>query len=285
MKKFIAVFILSFIFISITSFAQVIYTPKDSALVMDKFNIAKAKELYNKPIGTIIEQIGLSFIGTDYVAHTLETYGEEKLIINLTQLDCTTFLETTFALSRCIKEKKFTFADYVNMLKFIRYRNGELTDYTSRLHYTSDWIINNEEKGIVHNVTKKLGGIPFNKKFFIMSQNTDTYRALKDKPDLIEKIKQHEERLSNSNLYYIPTKNIKSIEKNIQTGDFIGLATSVDGVDLSHVGIAVKGKDNRIYFLHAPMSGKKVELTEVPLSEYIAKRKLTLGIVVFRPID
>lgn len=285
MKKFFSIFTITFIFISITSIAQVVYTQKDSVLVMDKFNIAKAKELYNKPIGTIIEQIGLSFIGTDYVAHTLETYGEEKLIINLTQLDCTTFLETTFALSRCIKEKKFTFDDYVNMLKFIRYRNGELIDYTSRLHYTSDWIINNEEKGIVKNITKNLGGLPFNKKFFIMSKNTDTYKALKDKPELIAKIKQHEDRLSNTPLFYIPTKNIKSIEKNIQTGDFIGLATSVDGVDLSHVGIAVKGKDNRVYFLHAPMSGKKVELTEVPLSDYIAKRKTTLGIIVFRPLD
>ncbi len=272
-------------FFYISSFSQIIYTTKDSSLVLDKFNLAKAKNLSEKPIGKIIELVGMSFTGTDYVANTLEKPGDEKLVVNLTQLDCTTFLETTFALSICIKEKKYSFEDYTNKLKFIRYRNGELLNYTSRLHYTSDWIINNEEKGIVKNITKALGGIPFEKEIFIMSKNTDKYKALDGKPDFIKNIKSDELRINKTPKFYIPTNKIKDIESSINTGDFIGLATTIEGIDVSHVGIAVKGNDGHIYFLHAPMKGKKVEITGIPLYEYISGRKSTLGIIVFRPQD
>jgi len=281
--KRLTLLILTFLYVN--SFSQVIYTSKDSSLVLDKFNLAKSKELYNKPIGKIIELIGMSFAGTNYVANTLEKTGDEQLIINLTGLDCTTFLETTFALSSCIKEKKLSFNDYIDKLKFIRYRNGEIIDYTSRLHYTSDWIINNEEKGLVKNITKSIGGVPFEKELFIMSKNTDKYTALKGKQDLINKIINDEKRINNTPKFYIPTDKIKEIESLINTGDFIGLATSVEGIDVSHVGIAVKGNDGHIYFLHAPMAGKKVEITGKPLYEYISGRKSTLGIIVSRPID
>lgn len=282
MRKLIILF---FALIYANSFSQVVYSTKDSILVLDKFSIAKSKNLSEKPIGKIIEHIGMSFLGTDYVANTLELPGDEKLVVNLTQLDCTTFLETTFALSLCIKESKYTFNDYVNKLKFIRYRNGELVDYTSRLHYTSDWIINNEEKGIIKNITKDLGGVPFEKKLFIMSQNTDKYKALAGRPDLIAKIKDHEIRINNTPKFYIPTNKIKEIESLINTGDFIGFATNMEGIDVSHVGIAIKGNDGHVYFLHAPMKDKKVEITTKPLFEYIGGRKSTLGIIVFRPIE
>jgi len=277
--------ILFCLFFYVSSYSQVIYKTKDSLKVLDKFTFAKSKELFNKPIGKIIEQIGMSFVGTDYVAHTLEIPGEEKLVINLYELDCTTFLETTFALSSCIKEQKFTFTNYIDKLKLIRYRDGQLTDYTSRLHYTSDWIINNEKKGLIKNITENLGGIIFDKELFIMSKNTDKYTALKDKPELINNIIEHEKRINSIKKFYIPINRISNIEKLINTGDFIGLATNIEGIDVSHVGIAIKGNDGHIYFLHAPMAGKKVEITSKPLSEYISGRKSTLGIIVFRPVD
>ncbi len=71
---------------------------------------------------------------------SLEKDGDEQLVINLTGLDCTTFLENSLALARCIKKGTTSFEDYLEELQFIRYRDGVIDGYTSRLHYFSDWI-------------------------------------------------------------------------------------------------------------------------------------------------
>ena len=48
--------------------------------------------------------------------------------------------------------------DFIKNLETIRYRNGVLDGYPSRLHYFTDWIRNNEQKGLVRDITSELGG-------------------------------------------------------------------------------------------------------------------------------
>ena len=62
----------------------------------------------------------------------------------------------------------------------------------------------------------------------------------------------------------------------------IALTTSDKGLDIGHVGFAVKMDDGRIHFLHAPLAGSKVQITEVPLSDYVKKIKKHTGIIVLR---
>jgi hypothetical protein len=40
--------------------------------------------------------------------------------------------------------------------------------------------------------------------------------------------------------------------------------------------------DGRIHFMHAPIVGKKVQITEKPLADYIAGNKKQNGIMVLR---
>ncbi|MCW8803688.1 MAG: DUF1460 domain-containing protein, partial [Ignavibacteriaceae bacterium] len=75
------------------------------------------KNLAEKPIGDVNAEIGKSFIGTDYLSHSLEKNGDEQLVINLTGLDCTTFLENSLVLARCIKGGKTLFEDYQKELQ------------------------------------------------------------------------------------------------------------------------------------------------------------------------
>ncbi|MDP2304009.1 MAG: DUF1460 domain-containing protein [Ignavibacteria bacterium] len=270
--------------ISTISFGQV-FSEKDVEVCNSKFQLVIDKKLENLKIGDLVAEVGKTFLNTDYVAHTLETKGDEELVINLTGLDCTTFLETAVTFARSIKKQKFTFEDYKNELTYIRYRDGIIDGYPSRLHYFSDWIFSNTKKGIVKDVTKEIGGkaIKFNVGF--MSKNPDSYQMLKSNPVYIPVISSQEKEINKREYFYIPKSGVNNFESKIQNGDLIAISTNLKGLDISHVGIAVKMSDGEIHFMHAPIVGSKVQITETTLHEYLSKIKKHTGIIVLRPLE
>ncbi len=259
-----------------------VYSEKDIEVCNSKFSLAVNKSLSEKPINEVLVEIGKSFLETEYVAHSLEKEGEEQLIINLTGLDCTTFLETSLTFARCIKKGKTTFDDYLNELTFIRYRDGKIDSYPSRLHYFSDWIYNNEQKSIVKDITKEIGGKKIKFAVDFMTKNPKYYKQLLENPEFIPIVKKQEEEINSRQYYYIPQNEIEKVEPKIQTGDLIALTTSDKGLDIGHVGIAVKIDDGRIHFMHAPLVGSKVQISEKPLSDYVKNIKKHTGIIVLR---
>jgi len=278
---FIRVLLYSF-FIYTEIFSQTIFTQKDVEVCNSKFQFAIEANLSTKPINEIITEIGKSFIGTDYEAFTLEKPGEERLVVHLTGLDCYTFLETSLVFARSIKNGKTSFEDYQKELVNIRYRNGKLKDYPSRLHYFSDWIYNMNKRGIGKDKTKEIGGVPYIKKINFMSTHTDSYRQLKENPKFVKEIEAAEMKINKRNYYYIPEEDIEKCEDKIQSGDIIGITTNIEGLDISHTGIAVRMNDGRIHFMHAPNVGYKVQITEKPLAEYLMSNKKQTGIMVLR---
>ncbi|MFZ0454075.1 MAG: N-acetylmuramoyl-L-alanine amidase-like domain-containing protein [Ignavibacteriaceae bacterium] len=275
-----------FIIILIPFFLKAqVYSDKDIAICKDKFELAVNKNLEGKPIGDVIAEIGKSFIGTDYAANTLEKGDKEELVINLTGLDCTTFLENALTFARCIKENKTSFTDYQNELQRIRYRDGIINGYPSRLHYFSDWIYDNIKKGIISDVTKETGGEKITFKVNFMSGHPDSYKRLKDNPELIPIIKKQEKEISSREYYYIPKDKAASIENKIHDGDLIAITSNVKGLDINHVGIAVRLKDHRIHLLNAPNVGYKVQASKINLSDYLNKIKKDTGIIILRALN
>lgn len=279
--KMFKVFIIAMSF-SVSILAQV-YTEKDVEICNSKFDLAVEKKLSEKPLNEIISEIGRSFLETEYEAFSLEQEGKEQLIIHLSGLDCTTFLENTLTLSRCMKKQKTSFEDYQNELMFIRYRHGKIDGYPSRLHYFSDWIYNNSKKGIVKDVTKEIGGKPIKFNVFYMSQNPDKYKHLTETPAFIPIIAKQERAINKREYYFIPKGKVERFESKIQNGDLIAITTNIKGLDIGHVGIAVKESDGRIHFLHAPLAGAKVQISEKPLPDYLAAVKKHTGILILRP--
>ncbi|NWG28937.1 MAG: DUF1460 domain-containing protein [Ignavibacteriaceae bacterium] len=274
---------LVFLFSSILP-AQVFYEV-DVEICNAKFQLAVEKNLAEKPISDIIVEVGKSFIGTNYLSHGLEKDGDEQLVINLTGLDCTTFLENSLVLARCIKKQKTTFEDYMNELQLIRYRDGVIDKYPSRLHYFSDWIYDNVKKGIVKDVTKEIGGEKIKFEINFMSTHPESYKHLQENPDFIPVIKKQEKEISCREYYFIPKSELKSKEYQIHNGDLIAITTTVEGLDIGHTGIAVKMDDGRIHLLHAPTENTKVQITEIPLSDYLMKYKRHSGVIVLRAIE
>jgi cell wall-associated NlpC family hydrolase len=265
--------------------ASIMETPgiTDQAIVAKVFASATAHGLSDKQIGDVMIAVGSSFIGTPYVAHALEVPGPEHLVVNLRGLDCTTFVESVLALSRCVKLKTPNFEEFQSQLQKIRYRDGLVQGYPSRLHYFNDWIGNNVEKKTVLNVTHDIGGVDVTKPNNFMSMHRNAYKQLSDEAN-IGPIVEMERRLSSTQFAVITKQRIEAIQGKIQNGDILGLVTSVQGLDIAHVGLATKSH-KIVHFLHAPLSDGAVELSVKPLSAYLAGRQNITGIVVVRPLN
>lgn len=271
--------IFTLIILSGPIFSQIVFSAEDSSVCMTKFKIAVEDSLLLLPTNRIIAEIGKSFIGTDYVAGTLEAPGEEKLIINLSGLDCYTFVEAVTALSRCIKRGDTSSAAFADEIRLLRYRDGKISGYISRLHYFTDWIYEMGKAGIIKDRTKLIGGTAYKKDIHFMSSNWEKYPKLKECRELVPKIKEIEKAISTREYYYIYEDELEIKQSRIQEGNLIAITTGIEGLDISHVGIAVKVK-GKIHLLHAPVPGKKVQITEIPLADYILKNKKQTGVMV-----
>ena len=275
--------VLFFIYVS-SIFAQTSYKQKDVEICNSTFELAVSKELKSKPINEIIIELGKSFLGTDYKSHTIESKSKEKLVINLSGFDCYTFLESILALARNIKNDNTSFENYLKEIKRIRYRKGRMKNYPSRLHYFSDWIYDSGRRRIVKDVTKQIGGVSYNNKVHFMSMNPHLYPQLRKNPNFIEEMKIIEDIISNRDYFYIPQNKIKKLESGIKSGDIIGLTTGIKGLDIAHTGIAIRMDDGRIHLMHAPSEGKKVQISEKPLADYVKGNRRQTGIMVARPL-
>ena len=226
-------------------------------------------------------------LGTPYVAHTLEG-DEELLTINIDELDCTTFVETLYALARTTMNGRYSWLDYAANLENVRYRNGEMGDYSSRLHYISEWILNNASRGNLKEVTPDLPHANYLiKTIDFMTNHKDSYRSLKDDSAMVEKIKGYEMALRNHRMPYLKKSWLgdKAVKAALRDGDFVGLVTKIEGLDISHLGIIHKDDKGEIYLLDASMSGGKVMLESKNLRDHLSGSKSTcLGIRVFRII-
>ena len=116
-----------------------------------------------------------------------------------------------------------------------------------------------------------------------MSTHVDSYRQLKENQKYVKEILKTELQISTRKYFYIPQEEIASVEEKIESGDIIGITTNVEGLDIAHTGIAIRMDDGRIHFIHAPIVGKKVQITEKPLADYIKGNKKQTGIMVLRP--
>jgi hypothetical protein len=262
-----------------------VFSNEDIEICDSKFQLAVDEKLSAKPINEVVVEVGKSFIGTDYAAHTLEVNDEEKLVINLSALDCNTFVENVLAISRCIKQDKTSLDDFQDELKLIRYRDGKIDQYPSRLHYFTDWIFNNEEKDIVKNITEEIGGEKLEMNLSFMSSHPEYYKHLKDQPEFIPVIKKQEEEINKRNHFFIPQEKIAELEPKIENGDLLVFTSTIKGLDVNHVGIAVRMDDDKIHVLHAPNIGYKVQISELPLAEYVNKIEKDSGVIVARVLE
>ena len=234
--------------------------------------------------GRLIVTTGKLFLQTPYMGGTLDNNDVEKLVINLHQLDCTTFIENILALSKIANQSKTSINDFAKELEFIRYRDGKLKDYGSRLHYFTDWMFDNERKGLLVDITQTIGGEAYQKTINFMSSHINSYPALVRDSSLVDHILQSEKEINSRKHFYIPEDKVQEIENQIKDGDLIAITTKIKGLDVSHTGIAIH-INNRLHLMHASSKAKKVVISDIPLAELIQRNRLQSGIMVSRVIQ
>lgn len=257
-----------------------LYYDKEDKAIFERYLFAMQSKA-GLPTEDLIIETALFFLGTPYVGATLEK-EPEGLVINLREMDCSTFVENVVSLTKTIQDSDPSFERFCQNLQQLRYRDGVITDYTDRLHYTTDWIYENERKGLVKDVTKEIGGKPLPLSLSFMSTHPDSYKQLKGNSERIAQVEKKEKEINARPCYYIPEAEIDSLGKNIKSGDMVGFVTTINGLDLSHVGI-VYWKDNELTFIHASTSAaKKVIVNEDPLSSYVKRIKTNKGVLIIR---
>jgi hypothetical protein len=235
------------------------------------------------PSGELMVKVGTSFMDVPYVANTLDKEGEEQLVVNLREMDCTTFAENCLALTKTIQSKNLTPEQFLQELTKVRYRDAKINGYPSRLHYTTDWIFDNQQKKLVQDVTKEIADTPYPKRINFMSTHPDSYMHLKENAVHVAEITGIEKNISKRTHYYIPKENLARYESQLKDGDIVALTTSIEGLDVSHMGILVR-RNGRIHLLHASLTEKKVVLSEETLEEYLNNGKTVTGIIIARPL-
>ncbi|MEO1381698.1 MAG: N-acetylmuramoyl-L-alanine amidase-like domain-containing protein [Bacteroidota bacterium] len=278
MRIFSVLIILLFPFLL---YAQIICSSEDQTLLEKQLEEIAQLSLDSASSGEVAATIGKRFLGIPYVGKTLEVGENESLVINLHGLDCTTFLENVVVLTRLQQEQDLNVTAFQQALTELRYRSGTLEGYPSRLHYFSEWLIDNEKKGWIKNITLDIGGVPYKKKIDFMSTHRSSYARLEGNDANWQDIREVEVRLNQQSFFYIPKDYIRNLENNIATGDLIAITTSIQGLDVVHTGFAYR-KNGRVHLLHASTGSKQVEISTKPLYEYMAGIRHQSGIMVAR---
>ena len=244
--------------------------------------LAKGNESGIADANALIEFYARQLLGTPYVAHTLEA-DEEVLTINIHELDCLTFIESLYALTRATLNHRYSWRDYAANIENVRYRGGTMGDYSSRIHYISEWIIDNHLRGNLVEVTPDLPHADYMiKNIDYMSKNPSQYRQLKNDTAMVEKIRRYELRQHRFPYLKRSWLNDKDVKAALRSGDFISLVTKADGLDVSHNGIIIVDDKGDPYLLDASMSGGKVMLESKPLFKFLERSKNNIGVRVFR---
>lgn len=258
------------------------YLPEDSAFVVGLLDRAS-----HLPDSANLQLFfAREFIGRPYVAHTLEVFDDERLVVNTRELDCTTLVESVTALTLCAMWGKSSFADYMDILTSLRYRGGVMGDYTTRLHYFTDWIVDKTEMGIVTEIQSPVP--PFTAvqriNVYYMTAHPGSYKALAANPKFVPVIKEQERRLTGRTYRYIPksaVNNTALLRRTIKDGDIIAITCNKKGLDIAHLGFAVWRKDG-LHLLNASMIHHKVVEEPMTLYQYLQKHPSHTGIRIVR---
>jgi hypothetical protein len=235
-------------------------------------------------LSELISYVGKDFLGTPYEAGTLDIYTDrEELVLKISGFDCVTFVENVLNFSRLINLGKLDLESFKNELIKIRYRDGIISDYTSRLHYFCDWIYENEKKSIIKAVTGEIGGVEYKKEINFMTSHKDSYKQLKENKSLVKKMYEIEDNINLRKIYYLKKSDIKKNQSGINTGDIIALTTEIEGLDVTHTGFAYI-ENGKLLFMHASQKYGKVIISYEGLSGYLNSIKKCSGIMIARPL-
>ncbi len=233
-------------------------------------------------LGELAVRAGLLQLGKPYF-NPHEGGDGEKLYVALDSFQCVTFVESSLALARCIWQARTDARCFVTELEKFRYRGGELSDFSSRMHYFAEWIADNAQRGRLDDLTASLGGRPKPFAFFYVTRHANKYPPLADPPTLTA-MQAVEARLDKTPTAIIGRDDIAAIEGQLQTGDVVAVVTNKPGLVISHTGFILRDRRGVAHLLHASSHHQRVLVTKASIASYIHHWPDRRGLKVARPL-
>ena len=214
------------------------------------------------------------FVGIPYVAGTLEK-APEQLVIDFTGLDCITFVENAIALTLAKDE-----SNYRHILQNLRYRQGIIDGYPSRIHYLSEWLVRIGRQGIFTQINNG-GDLCFEPDLHFMSSNPKYYAALKNDSTAVNAIAKKEAAFNDMKIgFHFYSKNAFE-DRLLQHGDIVAFKSKKEGLDFDHLGLVVVENGQKL-LLHASLDYKKVLITKESVKDYLMRIKKFDGVSIVR---
>jgi hypothetical protein len=214
--------------------------------------------------GARVDFLSGKFLKTPYKEATLigDMNREEVFVVNLEGLDCFTYLDYVEAMRRST-----TFSLFVENLKKVRYRSGRIS-FSERNHFFTDWTVSNAD--YIADVTKKID-----------DQKCKTVKKkLNEKEDGTYYLPGVTCRLRK--VTFVPSRYVdENVMRKLETGDYIGIYSEKEGLDVSHVGIIIKEK-GVINLRHASSQKKHREVIDEDFKDYVNNKP---GIIILRTIE
>lgn len=212
--------------------------------------------------GSRIAFLSRHFLDTPYGESTLigSDGAPEELVVNLAALDCFTFIDYIEAMRLAS-----SFAEFLKRLREIRYREG-VVSYVNRNHFFTDWKEFNRR--LVGDVTAMLGRERTRQSSKTLNRKTDGSLFLEGIPTRSRAVD------------YIPSTTIdQDLVDRLHNGDYTGIYTDTDGLDVSHVGIVIK-ENTGVYLRHASSAATSRRVIDQLFEDYVKEKP---GVVVLRP--
>lgn len=244
---------------------------------------AQQKDLAGRPLGEIITEVGAMFEAAPYLAGTLDEPPTETLVVRFDGFDCVTFVETALALGRGIAQGDTSYAGFARRLADLRYR-GRTIGYCQRLHYFTDWMETNRGSGWLRTDLGIGTRRTLRDTLRFMGEHRSAYPRFATNDSLFRCIREMEDRLlarGEDVVRYVPQDSIRAVYPRLQSGDVIALITSIDGLHVTHTGLAVERGDGTVGLLHASTSGGVMVSPDI--QRYVRQIDHQIGIVVARP--
>ncbi|MGG1905393.1 DUF1460 domain-containing protein [Enterobacter ludwigii] len=236
--------------------------------VIDGYSARKVEEIIQNEVlpnakanqGDLISLVSSTFLQTPYQGETLigSQSTPEQLVVNLRGVDCFTLLDYVQALTKSDTRKGF-----LRQLVKTRYVDGKVS-YLARRHFLSDWFAT----------------VPRNARDVTPDISPDyavADKQLNRKPDggeYIPGLGIHPRKIN-----YIHGNAISQLVLDrLKTGDYVGVYSPLEGLDVSHVGIVIR-HDEQVWFRNASSLAANRKVVDSPFLEYMRAKP---GIVVLR---
>ena len=211
--------------------------------------------------GDRIAFLSKDFLNTKYRDSTLtgERNVPEVFVINLEFFDCFTFIEYVDAM-----RMSNSFSGFREHLRNVRYHSGHIS-YKNRNHFFTDWKAFNAD--FIVDMTNYIGA----------DRTKDVSKRLNEKDDGTLFLPGVACRLRE--VTYIPSLYVNNeVIENLNTGDYAGIYSKKEGLDVSHVGIIIKEQD-AVTFRHASSLRKHRKVIDEDFRDYLRAKP---GIIILR---